>query len=282
PGPYTYTYRIRIPADYSSDIIRVELFDPDSINNALTAATVTHTQIAVAQGHPITETINCYAFVDQRDTCILHTGEITLTNATLDAVNPIWLVRVDENRGHGSNDGDGHCYEPRDYTPAYNTQTAYQLYYQANNGGGPQRVNLAAYTGQVNDGARDTGDHDTDLRWVSPGAPTSYDQPIAVPTDCGSPNGGDFDLAACPGGTLPGTGNGFEVSLAQDLTNIVVDPDSGARYLYLDVRTISGASGNGFAIWAGPPDYAAAIASDVNARNLQIVNNPGAHQSAGI
>ncbi|MCP4426788.1 MAG: hypothetical protein GY803_20040, partial [Chloroflexi bacterium] len=47
-------------------------------------------------------------------------------------------------------------------------------------------------------------------------------------------------------------------------------------------RTISGASGNGFAIWAGPPDYAAAIASDVNARNLQIVNNPGAHQSAGI
>ncbi|MCP4424271.1 MAG: hypothetical protein GY803_07270, partial [Chloroflexi bacterium] len=47
PGPYTYTYRIRIPADYSSDIIRVELFDPDSINNALTAATVTHTQIAV-------------------------------------------------------------------------------------------------------------------------------------------------------------------------------------------------------------------------------------------
>lgn len=32
PGPFSYPYRIRIPADYPHDRVRVELFDPDSIN----------------------------------------------------------------------------------------------------------------------------------------------------------------------------------------------------------------------------------------------------------
>jgi hypothetical protein len=31
-GLYTYRYRINIPADYPHDVVRVELFDPDSIN----------------------------------------------------------------------------------------------------------------------------------------------------------------------------------------------------------------------------------------------------------
>lgn len=33
-GLYSYEYRILIPSDYPDDIIRVELFDPDSINKA--------------------------------------------------------------------------------------------------------------------------------------------------------------------------------------------------------------------------------------------------------
>ncbi len=39
-GLYTYTYRIRIPADYPHDVVRVELFDPDSINQPTQSHTI--------------------------------------------------------------------------------------------------------------------------------------------------------------------------------------------------------------------------------------------------
>ncbi len=116
-------------------------------------------------------------------------------------------------------------------------------------------MNVAAYTGQVGDGVRDDGSHLTDMQWVSPGAPDSVGQPVSVPTVCGSPNGGDYDPVTCPGGTPPGTGSGFEVDLTQEVPNIVPVPESGDRFLYLDVTAVSGASENGFAIWAGPNSY---------------------------
>ncbi|MCA9978195.1 MAG: Tad domain-containing protein, partial [Anaerolineales bacterium] len=34
PGAYTYHYRILLPPDYPDDVLRIELFDPDSINQS--------------------------------------------------------------------------------------------------------------------------------------------------------------------------------------------------------------------------------------------------------
>src|SRR5690606_32133193 len=70
--------------------------------------------------------------------------------------------------------------------------------------------------------------------------------------------------------------------IENDLYNIFVDQATGNRYVYLDVTTLSGGSENGFEIWAGPDDYVSTVASDVNARNVQVINNPSSHSSRGV
>ncbi|KAA3656818.1 MAG: hypothetical protein DWQ04_30005 [Chloroflexi bacterium] len=107
------------------------------------------------------------------------------------------------------------------------------------------------------------------MRWVSPGADKQgYDFPIA-----------DTPLVS----EVPTTegDTSFEVNL-NEINNINVDPATGARFLYLDVTTLSGASENAFHVWAGPNDYVETFPTDVNARNLAILNNPGSHDSRGI
>jgi hypothetical protein len=266
PGSYTYKYRIFIPPTYSSDIVRIELFDPDSINNAITSTIFTHSDIAIDNEYPLTETATCEN--DQRDPCVFSTEETDLLEAGLglsyDQINPFWMIRIDENRGSGDEDGNGQCNIPEEYTPRYNTQTRFILSYNAQDDDGlPQSIHLASYTGQSGDGVRDNGDHLTDMHWVSPGAPSSFDQPSFVPADANS----------------PGT---FEVDLTQDVPGIIINPLTGNRELYLEVTAVNGASENGFDIWAGPPNYTATIPSEVNARNLHIINNPQSHSSNGI
>jgi len=266
PGPYTYHYRIRIPADYAYDVVRVELFDPDSINaDNPGTLTISRTLAAVATGLPVTTTVSCST--SQRDNCVMDTGELQLVISdvlTLEDVNPYYFWRVDENRGSGTPPGNGFCAEPSVYTPGYNTRTLFELLYFAQEpDGSVSRQDMAYYTGQVGDGARDTGDHDTDRRWVSPGAAQSFDQPVFVPVDPGSP--GDF-----------------EVDLTTETPGIMVDPVTGDRFLYLDVTGQDGASENSFDIWAGPPVYTATVPSDVNARNLQALNGRGGHSARGV
>ncbi|MCB8984277.1 MAG: hypothetical protein H6659_10665 [Ardenticatenaceae bacterium] len=165
---------------------------------------------------------------------------------------------MDENRGTST---PGVCGEPASYTPAYNTATRYELsYFRDAANGTVEQIPLAAYTGQTGDGVRDNGDHDTDLRWVSPGGQPSYDQPVVVPASSGS----------------------FEVDLSQDIPNMVIDPATGERTLLLEVTTISGASENGFQFWAGPAAYTATVPSAANERNLYTLNNPGSHDPAGV
>ena len=129
----------------------------------------------------------------------------------------------------------------------------------------------------------DTDDysHHTDLNWVSPGAPNDDVNGAFVPTDCGSPNGGDQDPTntRCDNGTSqPGSGNGFEVDLLLDTPGIAQEALSvgGARYLYLDVTSQWGSSENGFEIYAGPPPAAGSeestIPSNGNLRNVWIAN----------
>lgn len=277
PGVYTYQYRILIPPDFfsSEDVLRVELFDPDSINSATNSAFVAHTRATqLAPGNlPPGANKTCGpdgGRSEQKHPCVLRTDELALTHTApysetyqLDNVNPFWFVRVDENRGAGSPPGNGSCSEPGSYNTGYNTQTLYELYYyQQSSDGNPVRVPLAAYTGQVGDNVRDSGDHNTDLRWVSPGG------------------------AVAPGDTFvpadPSPGGSFELNLANDLPGILTEPGSNNRYIYLDITAVSGSSENAFEIWAGPNDYVGVVPSEVNARNVYVRNNPGSHHSRGV
>jgi hypothetical protein len=277
PGPYTYQYRVIIPADYPEDILRVELFDPDSINSGAQTVDVLFSQTAIhhdpVRFPPAGIEMSCPA--EQRDICILETGELDILDEdptlTLAQINPYWYVRTDANRGSGNpnNHGDGSCAVPSVYTPGYNTQTVYQLAYQAEDDGDIQIVPLASYTGQVGDGIRDNGSHQTDMRWVSPGA----DQPGDYPID---PDTGE----QIPVPTDNNSGS-FEIDLTSDLPNIWVDPVTGERHLLLDITTISGASLNEFHVWAGPR-YNLEFASDANTRNIQMINTPGSHDAAGV
>lgn len=309
PNPYwpryegTYNYRILIPSSYNSDIVRVELFDPDSMNQTNPSGNiqVQHTNNYIDPDHingannPVFHEALCPtgADSDRKNPCLIDTLEGSLVGNTygaytydIDDINLWWFIRIDENRGGGNAPGNGLCSEPGSYSVGHNTATLYELYYyRTDPGGTATRVDLASYTGQTGDN-RDggtPGDHRTDLRWVAPGATQSYDFPagVTVPTNCGSYTGGDYDPVTCPTGSAQGTGKGFEVSISNHLANILTDATNGNRYIYMDVTALSGSSENGYEIWAGPNSYVSSVASDVNVRNVQIVNTTGVHSSHG-
>lgn len=279
PGPYTYRYRILIPSDYPDDILRVEIFDPDSMNaDNNNPYTIARTQAAINSGMDPLTTEDCGG--GPMDPCALETGEITLfENDTLELnqINPFWFVRIDENRGSGTAPGNGGCGNPGGYNPAFNTRTQFELsYFRQNPDGTVREISLATYTGQTGDGrdGPNPGDHQTDMHWVSPGADyQGFDYPIAD-----TPGDG---ISVVP--VDDGSQTTFEIDLNSDIPNIVTDPGTGAKYVYLNVTSLSGASENGFEIWAGPDDYAYnGSPSNVNARNIDVANNPGSHNSRGV
>lgn len=272
PGPYTFTYRIYIPPTYAHDIVRVEIFDPDSINIATNSLTILRTNLAINNGLGAVALKSCSdngGSANQADPCSLATDELSLVNSApnldLNQVNPYWFVRIDENVIRTSPFS---CGPASSYTPSANTQTRYSLSYFAQN---PDetvaKIPLVDYFGQTGDGVRDNGDHLTDMRWVSPGA--------NVP----------FSTVDSPGASVPAiarTIDSFEVDLTTDVPNIFVDPETGGRYLYLDVQAMSGSSENGYEVWAGPPTYVNSVPSEVNARNVYLLNHPGSHDAAGV
>ena len=272
PGVYTYRYRIEIPADYPSDVLRVEIFDPDSMNSANNDATIEHSNAAIlASGGSLPQfrDLSCDR-PNRKIPCLIRTDEVDYRNGTpfgglsLDQVNPLWFLRVDENRGNGTND----CANTGEYNESVNTKTLYELYYyRENNDSSLEIVPLASYTGQ--DG-QEAVDHETDLHWVSPGAEVSFGWDKDAP---------GVDVPANPGAR---TEHGFEIDLSRETPNIVTDPATGNRYIYLDITSISGGSENNFELWAGPPDYVNSVPSNVNARNIFILNNPGSHSSKGV
>lgn len=68
---------------------------------------------------------------------------------------------------------------------------------------------------------------------------------------------------------------GFELEIPEDIYTM----PGGIRSLFLDVRTVYGASENGFDLWAGPRYD---VPAEVNERNVWIVEHPGGHDSAGV
>jgi hypothetical protein len=163
-----YRYRFVVTDVYTaSNILRIELFDPDAYNNQVDNAVVSH---SISDGRPA-ETLNCSAITaGMGDTCVISTGESQYAVNQ----NPFWLQRVDEN------------WNP-DCTPNSGDQfgdvvTRYDLYYIDDSG---ERHEIASYTV---DNLRDY--FNTDMHWVSPGAPASL-----VPADSGS---FEIDLTTIP------------------------------------------------------------------------------------
>lgn len=266
-SPYSYEYRIMIPPDYPYNEVRVELFDPDSINAPGHGPfTIGRTNAAIQEGLDPLFSSSC-SNQDQKDPCLIETEELELYQdgtLPLDRINPYFFWRIDENRGTGAPHSGTACGQPGNYDATYNTRTLYELsYFRQNNDGTTEPVSLATYTGQVGDGSRDNGNHMTDLHWVSPGAPPSFDELGSVPVDNGSTTT-------------------FQIDLTSDVPNIVTDQSSGARYLYLNVTALEGGSENGYEIWAGPPNYINYVPSEANARNLYVLNTPGSHSSRGV
>ena len=130
------------------------------------------------------------------------------------------------------------------------TVTSFELYYKDEDG---YRKTHATYTV---DNDRDAAY--TDLNWISPGTQGSI-----VPADIIS--------------------DSFEISV-----NDIPQNDDGSYSIFLDVRAPAGSSMNGYDIWAGtPPSFyvslgLAPLDPYVNARNLQLVENPVGYGSAGI
>ena len=269
--PYSYRYRIMIPPDYSSDILRVELFDPDAINTTKNNDTVVRTQVAQSTGMTATIERSCSSnSPTQKWPCLIPTGEVDSTGTPVggfssNQVNFFWFLRVDENWGRNTGNCDADNSQYRIDTMPH---TLFELYYfQDNQDGTTTTMPLASYTGQ--NGSEATN-HYTDLHWVSPGADISFGSD--KPTGAG-------EVPVNPGAT---TENGFEIDLTQEIPNIVTDPTTGIRYIYLDVTTLDGSSENGFEIWAGPPDYVNSVPSQVNQRNIYVLDNPGSHNSQGV
>ncbi|MCB9007623.1 MAG: hypothetical protein H6656_09715 [Ardenticatenaceae bacterium] len=281
PDSYTYQYRILVPDDYPEDILRVELFDPDSVNASKNDHEIFHSDIANPYFSNPSETKNCGpepngdgGSSNQKQPCLLRTGEKDLVTGSpfldIDQVNPYWFVRIDENRGTGGAPGNGTCGEPSNYSVGYNTRTDFTLYYFRQNADGTvERIDLVTYYGQTGEASRDNGDPSTDMYWVSPGADMSFGYDYDP-----NPNGPDLQVT-------PLQIDSFEIDLTQDVPGIVRDQSTNARYIFLDVTTLSGSSENGFEIWAGPATYTSTVPSDVNLRNLHILNNPGSHSSKG-
>ncbi|MEM9773707.1 MAG: pilus assembly protein TadG-related protein [Chloroflexota bacterium] len=345
-GDFSYIYRIEIPEDYrgyvtdpgtgervETEIVRVELLDPDSINNSVpTNALLTHSRkFGTDMQNNGASPADLFQPVDEGDCsgnasnpCIILTcewGELHegsgrcrdgvysnyyATNPDLlelDQINPFWFYRLDEMRRRSGTS------QPNQ--TQYHTVTLYTLYYfQQESDGSIVKQFLTSYAGQsLNNadltrwdvppvGAYHTS---TDLHWVSPGA---YNEIGLVPTRCNTQNwpknNGGFDATGGPADgcdvTVVGDedptattfqddatmGRGFEIDMSEDVTGILVDQVSRMKYIYLEIKTVEGASENGFEVWAGPPHAHYGLKSEVNDRNIQMTNDGNLYGTDGV
>lgn len=162
----TYTYRIAVPEDYNDDnthnLVRVELFDPQTANLATTGTSSMSLASNVGTSHTYNPSygersnltsaaIACGG--SQNDPCLPQIN---------DPDNQFWYVRMDELRTNCGGSG----------TPV-TTETQFRLYYYKQLASGQLvKTYLAQYTGKnVENGATDpktTEAYKTALTWVSP------------------------------------------------------------------------------------------------------------------
>jgi hypothetical protein len=167
-----YTYRIAIPDSYPYDEVRIELFDPDTINQTTTQQEKDKWDVFRRDGSFVGN-LQCpdgnNPSKSRMNTCLLETGESVNGN-------PFWFIRVDENRGVGTV---GACGTPSSYEPARNTDTLYRLFYYVQHPDSTmEQVDIAYYIGRS--GIEGVLDHRagapssmdeaelTDMHWVAP------------------------------------------------------------------------------------------------------------------
>ena len=156
PNPYwdelegKYTFRIRIPSDYASPEVQVEILDPDCYNAPNPGDD--HVEVEyVLTGEKYLRRVSTHCS-DRRDGCLVPTQDPCQNPETGEPCNPYWFLRMDENRVRFG--------KPDSYMPAVNTTTRYTLYYLDTNN---TRHDIASYTK-----GGEEGDADTDLQWVTP------------------------------------------------------------------------------------------------------------------
>ncbi len=288
---FTYRYRIMIPADYKYDYVRVEILDPDSWSEQLAPefeSNYTYSGVVqklreedgesnIASGTNTADVRSGSVF----DVAAVATGEDAYVGeeyegreVTTEDINPWWFLRLDAH--YHTDCGD----LPASYDFSQNNITKFELSYIRRNSDNNtnELIDLVSYTGQQGGDLHTPPTHDTNLRWVSPGSDRNEgDQPVAVPVDAGSML------------------TSFTVDISDDSTDvpgILVESGSGIRYLYFGVTSIGGQSQNGFDLWAGPPIYfdkngndlldADDVPSNINERNLYLVEHRGGHTAEGL
>lgn len=162
-----YTYRIAVPSSYAFDQVRIEIFDPDSYNRPNPSEPPPYQWYQYTSGTPYLRNSDGNPSCDDGG----WGGQsepvswCTQVGGTPLADNPNWFYRVDEWRGPLCNPG------------VQLTRTFYRLFYWEKTPEGDLReVDLAYYIGEENN----TEAIDTDMKWVSPGAPCpgmNYDDP---------------------------------------------------------------------------------------------------------
>jgi Flp pilus assembly protein TadG len=231
--PDGYPFRVHVPASINQ--LRIEILDPETYNNSVSSVFITNTL-------PVTSTDGFW-------------WNVSPTNRSNPAMykwfesaigeDRYWIQRMDENRRYNTTPT---------YNNAYNTDTAFRLYYISDGA----RVNIATYT------ARKDNANNTDLMWICPGGSAASDPQYGAPNVDLVGHGGDYFLTPNPS---------FEIDMAK-LDGIQAG-DDGSRSLFLEVESLSGWSENGFDLWAGPAttdniDYWGGQRAEVNARNLWI------------
>lgn len=170
-----YRYLIRVPAEYPTGTVRVELFDPDSVNlSVITGPTITHSNAYSTSNSTSTSMGVCDS--NWGVPCVIDTQE---TNGAVNH-NPVWFERVDETFNASCDADTGQA--------VGNTETVFELYTMNDSGG--QDI-IATYTHLTSDDPALT-----DLQWVTPGVTGG------IEVDAGSP--GTFDV---PFSGLPDNGD---------------------------------------------------------------------------
>jgi Flp pilus assembly protein TadG len=141
-----YRFRFSVPRDYPHEQVRIEIFDPDTVNLVSGIEhTVTHSDIYYSTSGISEDTVYCTGGDGQ--SCVEATGE----NLTSVFHNPFWFVRVDETWNNCTSDPD---------LSNGDTETRFEVYYHDSQG---SRIQLARYTDRNEFAAL------TDMRWVAPG-----------------------------------------------------------------------------------------------------------------
>jgi hypothetical protein len=215
--------RVIIPPDYPHDILRIELFNPDSINTSDANGSLSTFRKRPLQlrSHPLSpgrRRNELFYRPPQRDLCILETGELDIVAETDGAIseaqiNPYWYVRTNAQPGGRQPDSRRrHLRRTVDYTHhAINTQTVYELHYHAEHANGDIQLDLALA--------------DTRARSGTAFATMATIRPICAGVTGGGSTG-DYPTRQRPVIPVPTDNNfgSFEINLTSDVPDIWVDP----------------------------------------------------------